>query len=272
MDAAVSLSEREKKTREPKVAAMRREPIPAPVRVQHPRTRLPNFRTWVRFPSPAPENKGLRPLPYFPFFPNLPKTVLFSRETSVLAFRGKFSKPCAASNFTRILRRSDLRSSSRSEGREASDVGFEIRYLPHCTGGRRFKSTLCADRCFSRTTVLKTTLWIDAKREDHFLQSDFPLLIPSQDRLLPDGRPLPANPLSHTLKTAGEKRYFLSVGFSLRQEELFFLFRSWEVNAGGAEPDAPGFLLFHFPFRRTRSKPIRRALRRIHVATIHGLC
>src|SRR5947208_14010768 len=46
-----------------------------------------------------------------------------------------------------------------------------------CTapGGRRFKSTLRADRCFSRTTVLKTAVWIDAKREDQFLQADLSL-------------------------------------------------------------------------------------------------
>ena len=39
--------------------------------------KLPKLRTWVRFPSPAPENKALRPLPHFPSFPNPRKTVLF---------------------------------------------------------------------------------------------------------------------------------------------------------------------------------------------------
>jgi hypothetical protein len=89
--------------------------------------------------------------------------------------------------------------------------------------------------------------------------------------LLLDCRLLPANPLNHTLKTAGAKRYFLSVGFF--------------SSAGGAllpvdlgkstqerRPDVLGFLSFQFPFRRTRSKPIRRALRPIHLVTIHGLC
>src|SRR6266705_4633597 len=47
----------------------------------------PKLRTWVRFPSPAPENKALRPLPHFPFFPNPPKSVSFFRQTSVALFR-----------------------------------------------------------------------------------------------------------------------------------------------------------------------------------------
>lgn len=51
----------------------------------HPRDcKLPTLRAQVRFPLPAPENKRLRPLPQFPFFPNLRQTVLFSREASVL--------------------------------------------------------------------------------------------------------------------------------------------------------------------------------------------
>jgi hypothetical protein len=61
------------------------------------------------------------------------------------------------------------------------------------------------------------------------------------------------------LKTAGEKRFSLSVGFFLYQEEFSFpLSRSDLARSTpeGQSPDALGFLFFHFPFRRTRSKRI----------------
>ncbi|HYT07598.1 MAG TPA: hypothetical protein VEL77_08110, partial [Rugosimonospora sp.] len=46
------------------------------------------LRTWVRFPSPAPENKALRQLLHFPFFPNPPKAVpFFEKRRSRLSGR-----------------------------------------------------------------------------------------------------------------------------------------------------------------------------------------
>ena len=44
---------------------------------------------------------------------------------------------------------------------------------------------LRADRCFSRTTVLKTDVWIGAKREDHFLQAE---LLNREDALLSEAQ------------------------------------------------------------------------------------
>jgi hypothetical protein len=43
---------------------------------------------------------------------------------------------------------------------------------------------------------------------------------------------------------------FFQLDFSLRQEEFFFLFTSWDVRVRGLRPDALGFLFFQFPFRR----------------------
>jgi hypothetical protein len=62
---------------------------------------------------------------HFPFLPNLPKSLLFFRKMSVALFRSNVASVA-------ILRRFDPSSSSRSEAREASDVGFEIRYLLRC--------------------------------------------------------------------------------------------------------------------------------------------
>jgi hypothetical protein len=47
---------------------------------------------------------------------------------------------------------------------------------------------------------------------------------------------------------------------------------SWEVNAEGQSPDALGFLLFYFPFRRTRSSRSWRERCRVHLAMAFGLC
>ena len=66
-------------------------------------SKLPKLRTWVRFPSHAPDSKRLRPLPHFPFFPNLVKTdAIFARNVG-LAFWGEFRKPCTASNLIRFF-------------------------------------------------------------------------------------------------------------------------------------------------------------------------
>ena len=93
-------------------------------------------RTWVRFPSPAPENEALTQRLHFPFFPNVPKSVPFFRETSGSLFRSNLVS-VANKRVKQILRRSEPWSSPRSEAREASDVGFDIvfdiGYLLHCT-------------------------------------------------------------------------------------------------------------------------------------------
>src|SRR5215472_2979914 len=115
---------------------------------------LPKLRTWVRFPSPAPENKGLRRRLHFPFFPNPRKSVPSFSRTSVALFRSNLVS-VANKRVKQILRRFDPWSSSRSEAREASDVEIR-RWIPHYIAQRGgwFKSTLRADRCFFCTTGL----------------------------------------------------------------------------------------------------------------------
>jgi hypothetical protein len=49
---------------------------------------------------------------------------------------------------------------------------------------------------------------------------------------------------------------FFQLDFSLRQEELFFLFDLGRSTQEGGAPMRLAFLFFQFPFRRTRSKPI----------------
>ena len=74
------------------------------------------------------------------------------------------------------------------------------------------------------------------------------------------------------LKTAGERCFSLSVGFFLQWEGFSFLLSSWEIKAGGAEPDAQGFFLFTFCLSASDRSGLSRELRRIHLATIFGLC
>ena len=113
-----------------------------------PQNKHPKLRTWVRFPSPAPENEALTQRLHFPFFPNPPKSVPFLRETSVALSRSNLVS-VANKRVKQILRRSEPWSSPRSEAREASDIGFDTEHLWHSPGARRFKSTYRADRCFS---------------------------------------------------------------------------------------------------------------------------
>jgi hypothetical protein len=56
--------------------------------------KLPKLRTWVRFPSPAPENKALRPTASFSIFSKSPQTPAFFREMSCRAFPVESRRRC----------------------------------------------------------------------------------------------------------------------------------------------------------------------------------
>ncbi len=114
-------------------------------------------------------------------------------------FSGRISQALQTSELNRFFedsipgRRQDRKPARLQMQDSTSDIS--------CTapGGRRFKSTLRADRCFSRTTVLKNAVWIDAKHENQFLQADWTVPIPlSQPGLLP-GRPYARNPRLHAV-------------------------------------------------------------------------
>jgi len=76
-----------------------------------------DFGRWVNLGATWAQN-------HFPFFPKPLKSVPFFRETSVAPFRSNLVSD-ANKRVTQILRSLDPGSSSRSEAREASDVGFD---------------------------------------------------------------------------------------------------------------------------------------------------